>query len=108
MADVRDVYEKRGDYQIVDVREPWEWQAGRINEAVLIPLNDLMAAAEEGVLQKERAVAVVCKAGNRSEVASLMLRARGYQVENVEGGMDAWAAAGLPYSAPDGGPGRVA
>jgi rhodanese-related sulfurtransferase len=108
MVDVRDVYEKRGEYQIVDVRELWEWQAGRIDGAVLIPLNDLMAGADEGILEKERPVAAVCKVGNRSEVASLMLRARGYRVENVEGGLEAWAAAGLPFSTPDGGPGRVA
>lgn len=108
MDDVRELYEKRTDYQIVDVREPWEWQAGRIDGAVLIPLNDVMAGAEEGVLEKERPVAAICKMGNRSEVATLLLRARGYTVENVEGGMDAWAAAGLPYSTPDGGPARVA
>ena len=92
---------------MVDVREPWEWQAGRIEGAVLIPLNDLMAGGEAGQLDKERPVVLVCKSGNRSEVATLMLRARGYDAQNMEGGM----LPGPPRacrSTPDGTPGRVA
>jgi rhodanese-related sulfurtransferase len=38
----------------------------------------------------------------------MMLQARGYDATNVEGGMEAWAQAGLPFEAPDGSPGRVA
>ena len=38
----------------------------------------------------------------------MMLQARGYEAYNVEGGMEAWAAAGLPFEAADGSPGRVA
>ena len=38
----------------------------------------------------------------------MMLQARGFEAYNVEGGMEAWAAAGLPFTAPDGAPGRVA
>jgi rhodanese-related sulfurtransferase len=108
MDDVRAFYEERDRYQLVDVREPWEWQEGRIEGALLIPLNDLMAGAEQGTLDTHRPVALVCKSGNRSEVATLMLRARGYDAHNLEGGMLAWDAEGLPYSTPDGGPGRVA
>ena len=108
MDDVRAIYEKRDDYQILDVREPWEWNQGRIEEAVLVPLNSVMAGEESAVLSKDRPVIVVCKTGNRSEVATLMLRARGYDAVNMEGGMEAWADAGLPFSSPDGRPGRVA
>jgi rhodanese-related sulfurtransferase len=108
MDDVRGFYEDRDRYQLVDVREPWEWQAGRIEGAVLIPLNDVMAGAESGQLDKERPVVLVCKSGNRSEVATQMLRARGYDAQNLEGGMLAWDAEGLPYTTPGGEPGRVA
>jgi len=107
LDDVRAVYDNRGEYQILDVRESWEWDQGRIEEAVLVPLNSLMAGAESGVLTKDKPVIVVCKTGNRSEVATHMLRARGYDAENMEGGMEAWAAAGLPFTTPDGQPGRV-
>jgi rhodanese-related sulfurtransferase len=37
-----------------------------------------------------------------------MLRARGFDAYNVRDGMEGWAKEGLPYSAPDGSPGRVA
>ena len=108
MNDLRDVYERRDEAQIVDCREQWEWDAGRIDGAVLIPLNDLMAGGERGRLDASKPVFVVCRSGNRSELASMMLRARGYDAQNMEGGMESWAALGLPFSAPDGGPGRVA
>jgi len=108
LDDVRAVYDNRGEYQILDVRESWEWDQGRIEEAVLVPLNAVMAGAESGVLSKDKPVIVVCKTGNRSEVATQMLRARGYDAQNLEGGMEAWAAAGLPFSTPDGQAGRVA
>jgi rhodanese-related sulfurtransferase len=107
LDDVRAIYEDREKYQFLDVREPWEWNLGRIEEAVLVPLNSVMAGAESDVLTKDKPVVVVCKTGNRSEVATLMLRARGYEAENMEGGMEAWAAAGLPFSSPEGEPGRV-
>jgi rhodanese-related sulfurtransferase len=38
----------------------------------------------------------------------MMLQARGFDATNVEGGMESWAAEGLPFAADDGSPGRVA
>jgi rhodanese-related sulfurtransferase len=106
-VDVQQLSDNQDQYQILDVREPFEWEAGRIESALLIPLNDVLAGGEEGKLDRARPIAVICKMGNRSELAAVMLRARGYDAENVEGGMEAWDAKGFPYSAPDGGPGRV-
>jgi len=50
----------------------------------------------------------VCRSGNRSELATLMLQARGFDAHNLEGGMEKWAAASLPFTASDGSEGRVA
>lgn len=108
MDDVRRLYEDRGDYQILDVREAYEWDAGHIDGAIHIPLADVMAGRERQQLSEERPVVVVCRVGNRSELATLMLQARGFEAHNLEGGMEAWAAAGLPFRAEDGGPGQVA
>lgn len=108
MNDLPKVWERRDELQVVDVREQWEWNAGRIEGAVHIPLNELLSGGDRGRLDQARPVVLVCKSGSRSELATLMLQARGYQAENLEGGMEAWAAAGLPYTAPDGAPGRVA
>ena len=101
------VYERRGEVQIVDVRETYEWDAGRIDGAVHVPLNELMAGRGPD-LDPERAVVAVCRSGNRSELATLMLQARGFEAYNLAGGMEAWARRGLPFSKPDGRPGRVA
>ncbi|GIU98047.1 MAG: sulfurtransferase [Actinomycetota bacterium] len=107
LTDVRAVYERLGDLQLVDCREPYEWRAGHVEGAIHIPLNDLLAGAGTE-LDPAKPVAVICRSGNRSELASIMLQARGFEAYNVEGGMEAWQAAGLPFTAEDGSPGRVA
>jgi rhodanese-related sulfurtransferase len=108
MDDVREAFQRRDELQIVDVREQYEWDAGRIEGALHLPLAEVMAGREKGRLETSRPVLLVCKSGNRSELASLMLRARGYDAQNLEGGMEAWQEAGLPFIAADGTPGRVA
>jgi rhodanese-related sulfurtransferase len=107
LTTVRGVFERLGGIQLVDCREPYEWEAGRVEGAIHIPLNDIMAGSG-GDLDHEQPVAVICRSGNRSELAAMMLQARGFEAFNVEGGMESWAAEGLPFAAPDGSPGRVA
>jgi len=101
------VYASRDDVQIVDVREAYEWEAGHIDEAVHVPLNQLMAGGGQD-LDRSRPVVAVCRSGNRSELAALILQARGYEAHNMQGGMEAWETAGLPFAAADGTTGRVA
>jgi rhodanese-related sulfurtransferase len=107
LSDVRTVHERLAEIQLVDCRELYEWEAGRIDGAVYLPLNSIMAGAGPDH-DHDRPVAVICRSGNRSELATMMLQARGFEAYNVEGGMEAWDAAGLPFSAGDGSPGRVA
>ena len=106
--DVRKLYEEQDRFQILDVREPYEWEAGHIQNAIHIPLADVMAGNESGRLDRHRPVVVVCKVGSRSELASLMLQARGFDAQNLEGGTEAWMAAGLPLVDSAGAPGKVA
>ena len=70
-------------------------------------MNEILAGAGSD-LDPSKPVAVICRSGNRSELASLMLQARGFEAHNVEGGMEAWEAAGYEFNTPDGAPGRVA
>lgn len=105
--DVQHLNQNRDRYQILDVREPYEIEVGLIEGSVVVPLNDLLGGGEQGKLDRDRPIAVVCKVGNRSELAAVMLRARGYDAENLEGGLDAWDANGYPLSTPDGSPGQV-
>jgi rhodanese-related sulfurtransferase len=107
LENVKGVYDRLDEIQLVDCREQYEWDAGRVEGAIFIPLNTLMAGAGPE-LDPSKPIAVICRTGNRSELASTMLQARGFEAHNVEGGMEAWQQAGLPFEAPDGSPGRVA
>ncbi|MCA0754129.1 rhodanese-like domain-containing protein [Paenibacillus sp. N4] len=74
---------------LVDVREPDEWQAGHIKEARSIPLSELqqrMGELEEGGEE----IVIICRSGGRSGKACDFLQAQGYKVVNVAGGMLAW------------------
>lgn len=100
-------FERLAQLQLVDCREQYEWDAGRVEGAIHVPLNEIMAGAGAD-LDASKPVVVICRSGNRSELATTMLQARGFEAYNLEGGMEAWAREGLPFSAPDGSPGRVA
>ena len=95
------------EVQIVDCREPYEWQAGRIEGSIHIPLNSILAGAT-GQLDGSKTTVVVCRSGNRSELATHMLRARGFEAYNLERGLEEWAEEGHPLSTPEGKPGQVA
>ena len=110
MADflsARDVEARRDDVQLLDVREPFEWEAGRIEGAIHIPLNDVLNGRTDE-LDPNRPVVAYCRTANRSEVARLMLQAQGFEAYTMEGGSEAWVAEGLPFTTPSGEPGRVA
>jgi rhodanese-related sulfurtransferase len=95
MADitVQDLHELDG-VTVIDVREPFEFEAGRVPGAVNIPLQTVPDATER--LDPEKPVYVICQHGVRSERAASFLESRGFDVVNVLGGTSAWAEAGLP------------
>lgn len=103
----RGTFERLADIQLVDCREQYEWDAGRVEGAIHLPLNEIMAGAGAD-LDAKKPVVVICRSGNRSELATMMLQARGFEAYNLAGGMEAWAHEGLPFSAPDGSAGHVA
>jgi len=82
-------------YKVIDVREPFEWAQGRIPNATHIPLNTLLARAQE--LLTEDNLIFVCAEGVRSAVACEVAAAVGRtNLYNLEGGTVAWARAGNP------------
>lgn len=103
----RGLAEHLDEVQVVDCREPYEWAAGRIEGSVHLPLNTILAGAVDELDQGKTTV-VVCRSGNRSELATLMLQARGFDARNLARGLEEWQAEGLPLTTPDGRPGHVA
>lgn len=105
--DPKDLHNRQDQVQLVDVREPEEWQAGRIPGALWIRMDELADRLDE--LDTNQPVVTVCRSGNRSGKMAEFLTERGYRAENLEGGMQAWADAGLPVRTPDDEqPGKVA
>ncbi len=83
--------------QLLDVRTKEEWDEGHLKGAKLVTVT------EEGFLEKakvvldtKKPVVVYCRSGKRSAMATEQLRAAGFTVDDMEGGITAWKAAGKP------------
>ena len=79
-----------GDVELIDVREPHEWDIARIPGARLIPLGDFPAAIPS--LDRTRDIVVQCRSGMRSGKAVRQLQAAGFtKVKNLAGGILRWS-----------------
>jgi hydroxyacylglutathione hydrolase len=86
---------KSRNMQVLDVRREPEWEAAHIDGANWWPLDNFRVAPPE--MDHEAPVAVHCKGGYRSMIASSLLQRAGFKnVINVVGGLDAWQQAKLP------------
>lgn len=82
-------------YELVDVREDWEWKRGHIPGAKHVVLSNILANPNAHKFN-DRTV-FQCAVGERSAVASEMAVALGIkEVVNFRGGFNAWKEAGLP------------
>jgi sulfur-carrier protein adenylyltransferase/sulfurtransferase len=80
---------RHDDFTLIDVREPYEWQIGRIEGARLIPLGTL--TDELTSLDASKEVVVYCRSGKRSADAVRQLSAAGFNATNVTGGILRWS-----------------
>ncbi|TMH87596.1 MAG: sulfurtransferase [Betaproteobacteria bacterium] len=75
---------------LLDVREPWEFQAARIEGSTHVPMQQLPGRLAE--LAPDHDVVVICHHGGRSMQVGLYLEKSGYaKVHNLAGGLDSWA-----------------
>ena len=96
---------KRGGAVLLDVREVDEWQAGHAPDARHVPLGDVASRLDS--LPRDRRLVVIFRSGHRSSRATALLLDSGFDAVNLDGGMRAWAGAGLPLEAAGGRKGRV-
>ena len=87
-ADVLNLVQSGAKVTILDVREQQEFRAGHIKGAQLIPLGQLGKRTHE--IPDDRPVITVCRSGNRSAQAARLLRSKGFDVQNMSGGMIQW------------------
>jgi rhodanese-related sulfurtransferase len=81
---------------IIDVRENDEWNAGHIDNAIHIPLNDIQNRLKELAKYQNQPVITQCRSGARSARAADILAKSGFtNVHNMDGGLNAWQKANL-------------
>lgn len=81
-----DLVQAEGDnLEIIDVREPDEYQEIRIKGSKLIPMGEIANRADE--IDWNKKVIVVCRSGNRSDYIAGMLAENGKEVINLDGGI---------------------
>ena len=103
--DVHEAEARRAHCLVLDVRMPYEFEAGHIEGAVNVPLQALPAHVDR--LDPGVPVLCVCQVGQRSDLAARFLAAREFTAFNVEGGVAAWSAAGFPLVGSGGGSGAL-
>ena len=80
---------------VVDVREPHEFAAARIEGSLLVPMSQIGQRLDD--IPRDRPLLVLCQVGGRSARVTGFLRQQGFEdVGNVAGGIDAWQRMGLP------------
>ena len=79
-------------WMLLDVRTDDEWSGGRISGSVHIPMDQLVARLDE----VDDQVVCICAVGSRSARVADYLNGQGREAVNLDGGIYAWAAAGLP------------
>ncbi len=86
-----------GSVIILDVREADEFKQGHLPGALLIPRGLLEFKVKEKIPDQDAKIIVYCKVGGRGALAAETMKILGYKnVENIEGGWEAWLKDDLP------------
>ena len=88
---VRDMQARNEQAVYLDVREPNEWNLGRLPHAIHLPRGNLESKVE-GLVDRSQKVVIYCARGNRSALAALTLKQMGYEnVASMSRGIQGWA-----------------
>ncbi|MEN2768013.1 sulfurtransferase TusA family protein [Ornithinibacillus xuwenensis] len=89
LEELRNKIEGEESITVLDVREPAEYAFGHIPDAINIPLGKLEKRFHE--IDKNKDLHVICRTGNRSDLAAQMLTEKGFDhVKNVVPGISKW------------------
>lgn len=91
----------RADTNIVllDVRTPEEYagELGHLKNSILIPVQELESRMPEIEQYRDKKILAYCRTGRRSRTAMNLLRGKGFDALNVQGGMVEWNKLQLPH-----------
>ena len=89
--EVKALQERKTEFTLLDVREPWEFEISKIAESSLIPMGDIPSRAHQE-LDPDAHIIVVCHHGVRSMSVTNWLRQQGFEsAQSLRGGIDAWS-----------------
>ena len=91
--EAKNIMDTETDYIILDVREQYEFDAGHIPGAILIPYTEIENQAAKKLPDKDVLLLVYCRSGRRSKIAAETLVKLGYTNIKEFGGIIDW-----PYS----------
>lgn len=88
VEDLKQKIDQKEDFQLIDVREPFEYETSNIH-GVNIPLANILL--EQVKIEKDKPVVIHCRSGKRSAQAIMLLENQGFNnLSNLKGGILAW------------------
>ena len=92
VINVNDMDDLIGKVELIDIREPYEYQSGTLRTARNIPMNNLLTSPEKYLI-KDKTYYIMCQSGGRSGRTTKELTKQGFNVINVAGGMGSYVGA---------------
>ncbi|QBQ39787.1 rhodanese-like domain-containing protein [Sphingobacterium psychroaquaticum] len=88
VQELKGMIDSNEDFQLIDVREPFEYEVSHIN-GLNIPLAGIVIEADK--IAKDKPVIIQCRSGKRSAQAVMLLEQQGFDnLANLKGGILAW------------------
>jgi rhodanese-related sulfurtransferase len=97
VADVKNRMDRKESFQLIDVREDREWEAGHLPGAIHLGKGIIERDIEKTIPDTSAPLVLYCGGGFRSALAAKNLQEMGYaNVISMDGGFGGWKTAGLP------------
>lgn len=88
VQELKSMIDENVEFQLIDVREPFEYEVSNLN-GLNIPLGGILIEADK--VSKDIPVIIQCRSGKRSAQAVMVLEQQGYtNLANLQGGILAW------------------
>lgn len=88
VKELKELIDSQADFQLIDVREPFEYEVSDIG-GLNIPLAGIVIEADK--IAKDKPVIIQCRSGKRSAQAVMLLEQQGFDnLANLKGGILAW------------------
>ncbi len=88
VQELKDMLDRNDEFQLIDVREPFEYEVSNLN-GINIPLAGIVIEADK--IDRDKPVIIQCRSGKRSAQAVMLLEQQGFDnLANLKGGILAW------------------